>query len=417
MASARKIAIVGSGVAGLVAAHYLHRRHDVTVFEADDRIGGHVNTIPVEVKGRVYPVDVGFVVYNERNYPRFSALLAHLGVKTLPTDMSFSVRAVADDIEYNGGTFRGLFVQPMNACRPKFLRMLIDVLRFNRDVRDVPAEESEPLGGFLDRGRYSRGLREWYLLPMMGCIWSVPRAMIAEFPLGPLASFLRNHGLLDLWGRPVWRVVEGGAARYAEALAQPFRERLRLHSPVRRVCRGPASVRVELEGGNGGEYDHVVLALHGDRVLDLLGDATLQEREVFSRVRYVENELVVHTDAGQLPARERTRACWNATVTPDATGPIVVTYYMNRLQRFDAAEPICVSLNPAGEVIPSKVVRRLHYRHPVLTPDATAIKGQIRALSGRDRVHFCGAYVGYGFHEDGVVSAIEVARDIDAAVD
>lgn len=409
-----KIAIIGSGVSGLVAAHLLHARHRVSVYEAEDRVGGHVHSIPVRIDGRDYPADVGFVVYNRRTYPEFSALLARLGVETIATEMSFSVRAERAGIEYNGGSLAGLFSRPSNAVRPAFLRLLADILRFNREARRLGGDSDEPLGEYLGRRCYSRGFREWYLLPMLACIWSAPGRDVEQFPLGPLVVFLANHGLLDLAGRPTWRVVAGGASRYVETLVRPFRDRLRLRSPVYRVERCERCVRVHTASGAVEEYDEAVVAVHGDRVLDLLGDASERENELFSTVRYVENEVVLHMDESLLPERSRTRACWNAVVGSAPDDRVTVTYDMNRLQRLGAPRSICVSLNPVREIAPETIVRRLRYRHPLLDPDALKRKTRIQALCGRDRIHFCGAYLGYGFHEDGVASAIAVAKGIEA---
>jgi len=413
--SGKRIAIVGGGVSGLVTGHLLAAKHDVRVFEADDRLGGHANTVPVEIDSRQFLVDVGFVVFNERTYPRFTALLAGLGVPTRPTRMSFSVRSERDGIEYNGGSLAGLFAQRRNALRPAFLRMLADIVRFNRVARRTPDACDVPLGDFLRQGRFSRALSEWYVLPMVACIWSAPVGRVERFPVGPLVAFLRGHGLLDLFDRPLWRVVRGGAVRYVEALVAPFRERIRLGEAVRAVRRVERGVVVETARGTSEPFDEVVIAVHGDDVLALLANPTRAEHTAFEAFRYVENEVVLHTDERLLPRHTRARACWNALVPSAPDEPVRVTYVMNLLQGLGAPRAICVSLNCNEAIAPTCVIRRLRYRHPLLEPATLAARRRVEALNGADRVHFCGAYLGYGFHEDGVSSAMDVARRIDAA--
>jgi predicted NAD/FAD-binding protein len=407
-----RIAVVGSGVAGLVTARLLHPTHEITVFEADTRVGGHVHTWDLASGGRRWAVDSGFIVYNEPNYPQFSRLLAELGVATQPSPMSFSVRSDRDGVEYNGGSLRQLFVQPGNAVRPSHLRMLADIVRFNRDapraIRNGAAHLA--LGAYLDRHRYSDAFRERYLLPMGSAIWSMPRARVLEMPAAFLVRFFENHGLLGVRGRPQWRVIRGGSLRYVEALVAPFRDRIRTACPVRRVRR--CSDRVEV---NGEAFDRVVLACHSDQALELLADPTAAEREVLGALPFQVNDAVVHTDPGVLPRARAAWGAWNYLVTAAPEQPAAVTYNMNILQSLPAPETFCVTLNSAVPIAPERVLGRVRYHHPLYT--AAGVRAQARRgeISGVNRTHYCGAYWGYGFHEDGVVSAQAVVREVGIA--
>jgi len=407
-----RVAIVGSGVSGLVAARQLHAAHEVTVFEADHRIGGHVHTWSVPAHGRRWAVDSGFIVYNERNYPEFSRLLAELGVRTRPTTMGFSVRHDRAGLEYNGSSLRQLFVQPRNAFRPAFLRMLADVVRFNREmpraVRTWAGEAS--LGDALERGRFSRAFRDWYILPMGSAIWSVPRARVMEMPAAFFVRFFENHGLLRLSDRPAWRVVDGGSARYVEALIAPFRSRIRVGHPVRRIERHADRVEV-----NGEPFDRVVLACHSDQALRLLADPSAAERAVLGALPYQPNDAVLHTDVSRLPRSRAAWASWNYRLGDDPEAPATLTYDMNLLQGLDARETFCVTLNGAEAVDPARVLGRVRYHHPVYTVAGEAARRRRTEISGVNRTHYCGAYWGNGFHEDGVVSALATAREVEAA--
>ena len=407
-----RIAVVGSGVAGLVAARLLHAGHEVTVFEADTRVGGHVHTWDLVSGGRRWAVDSGFIVYNERNYPRFTRLLAELGVATQPSTMSFSVRSDRDGVEYNGGSLRQLFVQPRNAVRPSHLRMLADILRFNRDapraIRNGAAHLA--LGTYLDRQRYSDAFRERYLLPMGSAIWSMPQARVLEMPAAFLVRFFENHGLLGLRGRPQWRVVQGGSRRYVEALVAPFRDRIRTACPVRWVGRFPDRVEV-----NGEAFDRVVLACHSDQALEILADPTVPEREILGALPFQGNDAVVHTDTGVLPRARGAWGAWNYLVTSAPEQPAAVTYNMNILQSLPAPETFCVTLNPAVPIAPERVLGRVRYHHPLYTAAAVAAQARRGEISGVNRTHYCGAYWGCGFHEDGVVSGQAVAREVGPA--
>ncbi len=408
-----RVAIVGSGVSGLVAARALHERHDVTVFEADDRIGGHVHTWNVRSGGREYRVDSGFIVCNERNYPNFMALLSELGIRTQPSTMSFSLRHDRANLEYNGSSLRQLFVQPANAVRPRFLRMLADVLRFNRSApRIVHAEGAElTLGALVDAGRYSDAFRDWYLVPMGSAIWSLPPARVLDMPARFFVDFFDNHGMLTVDDRPVWRVVEGGSSRYVEALTAPMRSSIRTRHRVRRIERLRDHVLVD-----GERFDHVVLACHSDQALAMLADPTRAELEILGALPYQENDVVLHTDTSLLPRRRAAWGSWNYHVTGTPDAPAVVTYNMNMLQSLDAPETFCVTLNATGAIDPDRVIGRVTYHHPMVTQAGVTARARRREVSGPNRTYYCGAYWGNGFHEDGVVSGLAVAREIESTV-
>jgi predicted NAD/FAD-binding protein len=404
-----RIAVVGSGVAGLVTARLLHPAHEVTVFEADTRVGGHVHTWDLVSGGRAWSVDSGFIVYNERNYPLFTRLLAELGVATQPSTMSFSVRSDRAGLEYNGASLRGLFAQPRNAVRPSYLRMLADVLRFNREAPQAmrTGAAGAALGEYLDGHRYSRAFREHYLLPMASAIWSMPQDRVLEMPTAFLVRFFANHGLLTVDGRPQWRVIQGGSRRYVEALVAPFRDRIRTATPVRRLARFPDRVEV-----NGATFDRVVLACHSDQALALLADPTPAERAILGDLPYQVNDAVVHTDANVLPRARAAWGSWNYLVTGAADQPATVTYNMNILQSLAASETFCVTLNAAVPIAADRVLGRVRYHHPLYTPAGVRAQARRGEISGVHRTHYCGAYWGNGFHEDGVRSAHDVAREV-----
>jgi predicted NAD/FAD-binding protein len=405
-----RIAIVGGGVAGLVAAHRLHPRHDITLFEADARIGGHVHTWTVPSGGRDWRVDTGFIVCNERNYPNFLSLMEELGVRTLPSTMSFSVRHDGANLEYNGSSLRQLFAQPANALRPRYLRMLAEVVRFSREARAAVERGGDglSLGGLLAGGGYSAAFRDWYLVPMGSAIWSLPAARVLDMPARFFVEFFYNHGMLEVKGRPVWRVVEGGSYAYVEKIIAPFRDRIRLHHPVRRVTRQADHVNVD-----GESFDRVVLACHSDQALAMLADASPAEREILGALPYQANDVVLHTDSGQLPRRRLAWGSWNYRITGRPADPAVVTYNMNMLQNLRAPDTFCVTLNAAQEIHPGKVLGRVSYHHPVVTRQGAVARTRREEISGHNRTHFCGAYWGNGFHEDGVSSGLAVAGEID----
>ncbi len=406
-----RIAIVGSGISGLVAAHGLHRSHEITLFEADDRVGGHTHTWDVRIGARSWAVDSGFIVYNERTYPRFSRLLGALGVATQPSTMGFSVRHDGADLEYSGVSPFGLFAQPRNLVRPAFVRLLLEIVRFNREA-PRSAEAASPhatVRELLAAHAFSDELREWYLQPLASAIWSAPAAQVLEMPAAFLVRFLANHGMLGK-DRITWRVLTGGSHRYVKALTAPFASRIRTRTPVRRVTRHHDGVRV-----NGEHFDRVVLACHSTQALALLDDATPSERAILGALPYQVNDAVLHTDASVLPRRKAAWAAWNYRVPAEPGAPARITYYMNELQSLAAPVPFCVTLNDGASIDPAKVIGRVRYEHPVFTPAGLAARERRELISGPNRTHYCGAYWRFGFHEDGVVSGERVVEEVEAS--
>jgi predicted NAD/FAD-binding protein len=413
-----RIAIVGAGVSGLVAAHLLAREHEVVVYEAGSYAGGHTNTIRVDTAYETHHVDTGFIVMNDRNYPNFTRLLSQLGVATQPTNMSFSVKGEDEDFEY-AGTPRGLICQPRNLISPRFQRMIADLLRFNRELRRLLGceETGESLQDFLVRRRFSEVFIRRLIVPQVSAVWSADPRQISSFPVRFLAEFFANHGMLGFRDRPRWATVAGGSARYVDALTQPFHERIRLNSPVQSITRAEDHVEVS-SAGRGGDgardserFDQVVIATHSDQALALLGDPSDREREVLGAIPYQHNEAVLHTDSTLLPRRRAARAAWNFHLLREPKPLSTVTYYMNHLQRLRADRDFCVTLNRSEAIDPAKIIRTISYSHPVFTPAGVAAQAQHGAIGGFDtRTHFCGAYWGWGFHEDGVVSALRACE-------
>ena len=403
-----KIAIIGAGISGNVVASGLHPQHEVTVFEAGDHLGGHSHTHQVEVAGRVFAVDTGFIVYNEATYPRFTELLARLGVATQASAMSFSVRNEASGLEYNGTSINTLFAQRRNVFRPSFHRMWRDILRFNRQapgILDTESHQDQTLGEYVREHGYSREFVNDYLLPMASAIWSAAPADIGAMPARFLIGFFRNHGMLSVNDRPQWRTVSGGSEKYVERLVAPFRAHINLRTPVAAVRRDDDQVRVRL--GNGGErlFDRVFFACHSDQVLRLLEDASAAERSILGAIPYQDNEVVLHTDTRLLPKRRLAWAAWNYHVAREAAERVCVTYNMNVLQTLDAPQTLCVTLNRSAAIDPQKVLKRVVYQHPLFTGPAVAAQARLAEINGVNGSYFCGAYWRYGFHEDGVVSA------------
>jgi predicted NAD/FAD-binding protein len=402
-----RVAIVGAGIAGNVAAARLHGAHEVTVFEAGSHVGGHSHTHDIEVAGRQVAVDTGFIVYNERTYPRFTALLAALDVATQPSSMSFSVVDEAAGLEYNGTSLNTLFVQRRNLLRPAFLGMLRDILRFHREAPRLLAGDGGelPLGDFLEAGRYGEAFKRHYIVPMGAAIWSTDPASMLAFPARFFVRFLENHGMLTVNERPLWRTVSGGSARYVERLTAAFRHRIRLRAPVESIRRLPAGVVVKPRGQDAQQFDAVFLACHSDQALRLLADPSAAEREVLGAIRFQRNEAVLHTDGRLLPRRRRAHAAWNYHVLPGLAGPAALTYHMNILQQLDLPVPLLVTLNRTEAIDPARVLARMHYDHPLFTTASVAAQARHRELNGARNTYFCGAWWRNGFHEDGVASA------------
>ncbi len=422
-----RIAIVGAGVSGLVVAHLLGREHDVTVFEAGDYAGGHTNTIRVDTPNQTHLVDTGFIVFNDRNYANFERLLDRLRVASQPSTMSFSVSDERRDFEYNGSSPNGLFAKRAHLVTPWFHRMVADLARFQRAARVLLRDggggteacgaeggAGPSLGDWLEQQRFSRPFIDKLIVPQASAVWSADPQQMWSFPARFMAEFFDNHGMLSLRGRPQWRTVRGGSARYVEALTRQLRRPIRLGTPVHSITRHDDHVLVAPPGGEPERYDEVVLATHSDQALALLEDASDREHEVLGSIPYQSNEAVLHTDVRMLPRRRRAWASWNYHLMDTPRAQTTVTYHMNRLQSLRAEREFCVTLNRSAEIDPSSVIRRIHYSHPVYTAAGVRAQARFGEISAQRRTHFCGAYWGWGFHEDGVVSALRVAERFGA---
>lgn len=406
----KNIAIVGSGISGLTCGYYLNRNHRVTLFEAEDYIGGHTHTVAVQKDGENARIDTGFIVFNDRTYPHFIELMREIGVTWQNTEMSFSVRNDGLNLEYSGGSVAGLFAQPRNLVRPGFWRLLRDVNRFNREVRAAADDESATLGEFLRRGGYSRVFEENYLLPMVSAIWSMGLTSCYDFPLAFFVRFFTNHGLLDFTNRPQWYTIVGGSSSYIEPLTRGFRQGIRLGTPVQAVARRESGVAVVTRDGET-LFDEVILACHGDQALGLLLQPTSQEKEVLSAFTCSDNTVVLHTDTSHLPRARRAWASWNYRMVDSARQQTALTYNMNILQNLDSNHTYLVTLNQ--DIAPDHVLARFHYRHPIFTREAVQAQQKWQTISGVSSIHFCGAYWQNGFHEDGVSSGLRVCRMVE----
>ena len=408
-----KIAIVGSGIAGLTCAYLLNRQHDIQVFEASDWIGGHTHTVDVEVEGRSYAVDTGFIVFNDWTYPNFIRLLEQVGVAFKPTEMSFSVSDPATGVEYNGHDLNTLFAQRSNLLSPAFWGMLRDILRFNRQSQDDLANHrigaDTTLGQYLDSNGYGRRFIEHYIVPMGSAIWSMSLADMLGFPLQFFVRFCKNHGLLSVSDRPTWQVIEGGSRSYVAPLTASFAERIRLNCPVSRVVRDQDGVTLYSAAGSE-RFDKVIFACHSDQALALLEQPSEQERDILGALPYANNDVVLHTDTRLLPKRKLAWASWNYRLGGPREQMAAVTYDMNILQGIDSDTTFCVSLNQTAAIEPSKILARFQYAHPQYSLAGTAAQARWEELLGAQHTYYCGAYWANGFHEDGVVSALRVAR-------
>jgi len=409
-----RIAVVGSGIAGLSAAWLLAHRHSVTLFEANDYLGGHTNTVDITVDGVTHPVDTGFLVFNDRTYPNLVALFRHLGVRSAASDMSFSVRLDDEGIEWAGSSVATVFAQKRNLVRPEFWSMLGDILRFNREASKLAQGGLDPsytVARFLDERRYGRPFRDWYLLPMAAAIWSCPTEQMLAYPAQTLFRFCHNHGLLQIANRPPWRTVVGGGREYVRRLADHIDD-VRLATPVTRVRRGDAFVEVETESRGVERFDHVVLACHSDQSSKLLADASAAECDLLRSIRYESNLALLHTDASFLPRSRDAWSAWNyhAGRGNPAQRPVSVSYLINKLQPLPFTTPVIVTLNPTAAPRPESVLARFDYAHPAFDGPAIEAQRKLQGIQGRRRTWFCGAWTGYGFHEDGLKAGLAVAN-------
>ena len=406
-----RIAVIGSGIAGLASAWLLSKQNEVVLFEANDYLGGHTHTHDIELQGNRYAVDTGFIVHNPQHYPLLNALFAELGVESQPTTMSFSVRNESSGLEYNATDLDGLFCQRRNLASPRFWGMLRDLFRFYRGAPALLAlpGEGPTLGDYLAEGGYGAMFRDEHLVPMASALWSSPSAKILAFPAKYLVQFMANHQMLQVTDRPQWRVVRGGSNTYVRALRSRWRVQERLNTPVRKVLRNQDGVTVFTDACVE-RFDRIVLACHSDQTLRLLGDASDAERSILGDLPYQTNDTVLHTDVSLLPRQRKAWAAWNAAIPRDPADVCTVSYCMNLLQGIDSPEPFIVTLNRTDAIDPEKILRRMRYEHPVYSHASVAAQLRKAEIQGERHTWFAGAYWGWGFHEDGMRSAVEVAN-------
>ena len=410
-----KIAVIGTGIAGNVAAYHLAQEHDVTVFEADNRIGGHTNTVNVEHEGQGYAIDTGFIVFNERTYPNFISLLDELGVAWQDSDMGFSVQHEGTGLEYSGSTLNTLFAQRSNLFKPSFHRMIREILRFNREAPLLLESTASQISlqDYLANEKYSREFIDQFILPMGAAIWSAKPEVMGKMPAAFFIRFFQNHGMLSVNDRPVWRVIKGGSNSYVDRLVAGHRDRIRLNAPVEYIRRFTGYVEVKVTGHEIERFDQVFMACHGDQALQLLADPSISEEQVLGKFQYQQNEAILHTDKSLMPKRRRAWAAWNYHIPAYSQKRVAVTYNMNILQGIKAPATFCVTLNHALAIRPEKIIGRYQYSHPVFTQESIEAQKRHAEINGIYRTYYCGAYWRNGFHEDGVVSALNALEHFE----
>jgi len=411
-----RIAVVGSGIAGLVAADRLGRRHEVTLFEAEPRLGGHAHTVQVVVRGVTHAVDTGFIVYNETTYPEFTRLLAELAVETQPAEMSFGLACPRTGLEWSSRGLRGIFATRPQSLRLPFLRMLAEIMRFAREAPTAVAtlDSKCTLRELVAEGGYSDAFRDGYLAPMGAAIWSASTPDLLEMPAASFIRFFSNHGLLGRGGGVRWRTLTGGSKAYVDALARRMRGTIALSTPVLGIRTEPTGVLVSIPGDTL-KFDRVILAVHSDTALSLLTTPTTEQRRILGAIRYSRNETVLHTDASLLPRRTAARASWNYRSSAREGDSVLVTYDLSRLQSIPSAEPLLVTLNGSSQIAPERILARFDYAHPILDRNAIDAQRDHARIDGVGGIHLCGAYWRWGFHEDGLQSALRVVHSIEAA--
>ena len=409
-----KIAIIGTGIAGNVAAYKLRQHHDVTVFESGAYIGGHTNTVDVDEAGTSHAVDTGFIVFNDHTYPNFISLLDEIGQESQPSVMSFSVQQQETGLEYAGSSLNALFAQRRNLLRPAFHRMLRDILRFNKEAPPDAdrLDDSETIGAYFAQKNYGKEFIDQYLVPMAAAIWSAEPGAVLDMPVRFLVRFFANHGLLQTSGRPTWRVIKGGSREYVKKLVAGHRDQIRLNSPVQSIRRVGSEIELRSASGGNENFDYVFVACHSDQALSLLADPTAAEREILGAIRYQKNEAILHTDAALMPTRRLAWAAWNYHIPQDQGRHVAVTYNMNILQGLNTRKDYLVTLNNDQHIDPGKIIQRIQYEHPVFSREAIEAQGR-QAEINCDRTFFCGAYWRNGFHEDGVVSALNALQHFE----
>jgi predicted NAD/FAD-binding protein len=409
-----RIAIIGSGISGLTAAYLLQGENDITVFESADKVGGHTATVNVDVAGKKYAIDTGFIVYNDWTYPNFIRLMDELGVKSKPTEMSFSVKSAISGLEYGGNNLNTLFAQRKNLFKPSYLKMLLDIMRFNKqalaDLDNENIRSEETLGEYLQKNNYGDNFIRDYLIPMGSAIWSSSTEDMLNFPLLFFVRFFKNHGLLSVNNRPQWRVIEGGSSQYLEPLIKGFKEKIHLNTTIKTVRRSPDDVQLIFENGESEHFDQIVMACHSDQALSLLESPSEEEKSVLEGIQYQQNDVVLHTDESLLPKKKLAWSSWNYWLQSTNQSQAVLTYDMNILQRIEAPVTFCVTLNATDFIDPEKILGRYSYSHPVFSLQSESVVQRWDEINGVNRSWFCGAYWANGFHEDGVNSGIRVAR-------
>lgn len=407
-----RIAIVGSGISGLVAAYLLNREHEITLFEANDTIGGHTHTVTVRRPDGDVAVDTGFIVFNEKTYPNFIKLIELLGVGWQSSNMSFSVECERTGLTFSPSTLNSLFAQRRNLVRPFFYRMLWDAMRFRR-ASSAPVNQQDDhmtLANYLSRENYSRAFIDYFIIPMGAAIWSADPEQFMDFPVRYLVAFFYNHGILEIQNQPEWRTIKGGSKQYLEPLTSGFKDKIRLNSPVSKIERDIDHVKIRVGNGKPTTFDQVVIAAHSDQALKMLGDPSDTEQAILGAIPYQENQTVLHTDATLMPKLPATWASWNYRIPKKKMDRVALTYDMNRLQNLSTAEQFCVTLNMVAAIAPEKRIKTMVYHHPVYNPQSLDARKRHHEINGINRTWYCGAYWGYGFHEDGVNSALTVCE-------
>ena len=416
--SNKKIAVIGTGISGLVTAYLLAPENDIHIFEANDYVGGHTNTANINVKGHQYNIDTGFIVFNDRNYPNFIKLLKQNNITSQPAPMSFSVSCDETGLEYNGTSLNGLFSQRINLFRISFHKMVFNIYRFNRDAKVFLKNNKESdlsISNFLNRGKYGNDVKDLYIYPMASAIWSEGTDKIAAAPFHFFAQFFENHGMLNINDRPQWRVIKGGSHEYVKKITARFINKIRLKCPVQKIRR--ENNRVKIQSAYKEEtFDYVVIATHSDQALSLLSDPTNEEKDILGDIQYQKNEVLLHLDSSVLPKNKRAWACWNYHKTRVGTNHSCVTYNMNMLQSIDSKEVFCVSLNYKHKIDPTKIIKSINYDHPIISRKTINAQSRHHEINGINKIFYCGAYWGNGFHEDGVKSALTVTKQFGKAL-
>lgn len=409
-----RIAIIGAGISGLTAAYHLNAHCDLTLFEKNDYVGGHTQTHDIEWNGERQSIDTGFIVFNDWTYPEFIRLMRTIGVEDQPSQMSFSVKCERSGLEYNGTSVNALFAQRRNLFSPRFLCMIRDIMRFNREALAFleSGDDAKTLGTYLSEHRYGQSFRDHYIIPMGAAIWSAAPGNMLQFPARFFIRFFKNHGMLSIDDRPIWRVIRGGSKSYIDPLTRSFKDRIKTSAGVRGIRRFDDRVEVYFANGSTATFDEVILACHSDEAYLLLEDPTPSEQAVLSSMRYQQNDTILHTDTSILPKRSLAWAAWNYHIPATDTDRVAVTYNMNILQGLQSNQTFCVTLNHLEKIDPSHIIKRITYHHPAFTPETIKAQARHAEISGVHRTHFAGAYWGFGFHEDGVKSGLRVADNI-----